>query len=266
MFVPKPFGLGEFFRKLLPVRTYSKVVLGMRGKRFGKEFRTLRSGGEMLRKHFRREGVFQVHAVDLSDSGSRIEHGLEGVQKDADGRDEGMDPQEYPFDRTGIRTVGRVVGFLRSVLNERNQVSREVRLIVAPFVDEGFQNGKPGTFFRRNQSGVHAAERLGVRTRTVGAFVGSKRNDFSKEPIHFGMESGTRNAQDFERVGICRNPGFRIRRTPAASYAVLAVIGMGVVDSVGIPILGGKHGADARNGKPSEIESSGIEESFRGLR
>lgn len=207
-----------------------------------------------------------MHAVDFSDSGSRIEYGFEGVQKDADGGGEGMDSQEYPLDRTRIRTVGRVVGFLRSVLNERNQVSREVRLIVAPFVDEGFQNGKPGTFFRRNQSGVHAAERLGVRTRTVGAFVGSKRNDFLKEPIHFGMESGTRNAQDFERVGICRNPGFRIRRTPAASYPVLPVIRMGVVDPVRVSVFGSQDRANSENGDSSEIESSGIEEFFRGLR
>ena len=207
-----------------------------------------------------------MHAVDLSDSGSRIEYGFEGVQKDADGGSEGMDSQEYPLDRTRIRTVRRVVGLLRSVLDERNQISREVRLIVAPFVDEGFQNGKSGTLFRRNQPGVHATERFGVRTRTVREVVGSKRNDLLKEPIHFGMESGTRNAQNFERVGVGGNPGFGIRRPPPPSYAVLAVIGMGVVDSVGIPILGGKHGADARNGKPSEIESSGIEESFRGLR
>ena len=57
MFVAEFFGLGEFFRKFLPVRTYSNVVLGMRGKRFGKELRALRSGDEMFRKHFRREDV-----------------------------------------------------------------------------------------------------------------------------------------------------------------------------------------------------------------
>lgn len=118
-------------------------------------------------------------------------------------------------------------------------------------MDERFEDGESGMLFGRHQTRVNAPESFGIGTGTVGTLVDSQGNDFFKEPIHLGMESGIRDAEDFESVGIGGHPNLRIGSAPSASYAILPIIRVRVENSVRISVLRSKHDTRSRNAEPA---------------
>lgn len=194
-------------------------------------------GTEVFREHFQSALVLQVHRKRLRDPYVRFDGpAFERAKKDPYRGNESVDSEEYPFDGARIGTVRGIVRLFFPVRNERGKVSGEIGLVVAPFVDEAFEDGQFGIRFGRHQSHVHAAERFGIRSGPVGPVVGSERHDLLEVPVYFIKKPLVGSFQYFERAGVRAEPfgfgGF----PPSDADAVFPIVRMGVERAVRVSV------------------------------
>lgn len=176
-----------------PKRFDEAFILGMNGRYFGTIRFPFRRKRPVFPNHLQSAPVLKVHGKYLPDAFRRIDGaGFERAEEYPDGRHERVGTQEYSLDGARVGPIRRIVGFFPSVQNQRGKISRKVRLIVAPFVNQSFQNGILRIGFGWDQSHVHASERFRVRSGTVGPVIRSERNDFLEVAVDFFEKSGIR--------------------------------------------------------------------------